>query len=82
MSGPASPPAQGSIIGAVGTASAGAAVDEVTVRRIVTAIEPLLDGTGERLDPTHAEADYAGALSEIIAALAELDPSPFPLRRG
>ena len=56
-------------------------MDEVTLRRIVTAIEPLLDGTGERLDPTHAEADYAGALSEIIAALAELHPSPFPLRR-
>ena len=57
-------------------------MDEVTVRRIVTAIEPLLDGTGERLDPTHSESDYAGALSEIIAALAALDPSPFPVRRG
>jgi hypothetical protein len=57
-------------------------VDDATVRRIVTAIEPLLDGTGERLDPTHSESDYAGALSEIIAALAALDPSPFPVRRG
>ncbi len=59
----------------------GSEVGGATLRRIVAAIEPLLDGTGERLDPTHSEADYAGALGEIIAALAELDPCPFPVQR-
>ncbi len=51
-------------------------MDATSVRRIVEAVEPLLDATGMHLDPSHSDAEMADALRDVIVVLADAGHLP------